>query len=1059
MNIFTQTQMRSASAQAEAYSSEQIRRVLNKHATSLLLLAMAFFGFHLAVNAQCTATVQYPSTAVTPTSSWTTLNSCNYAGEFARVNVTSGSIYEFSTCSADGATVTYDTQLTLRNNSGVQLAYSDDACGAQSKVTWTATYSGIAQIHLHQFNCQSNTTCTGIRMRLTAGGGGGGSSCNFTTAYGSVAAPAAGATVAFPSCSYAGEYNTMTGAAASTVYTVLSSIGTDYVTVRQGSAGGTVIGSGTVPFTFTSTVSGSYFFHIASNSSCGTQNSCRNTSVSRAAGPSCAANPGCAADIGSAAYASVIAADPFCCNNSWDSTCNNAYIAAGGLPSNAPECQDTACDLATPIACNSSVTGSTVGALTHPVAPFCGTAVGTGGTAWYTFVGTGQQTTISTCSALTSYDTKLWVYSGSCGALVCEAGNDDSACAFSSVQSTINFVPANGVTYYIAIGGFLSAQGSYELSVTCGTPGCTDPAAANYNPSATIDNGSCIYCDGTLVTLDMFDSFGDGWNGATYNFINGEGVNVANGTMSGSFAQNIICLEDGCYTFTVGGGTFDGEISWTLNNIAGGSLSGGAPSSQVVEVGTGCVQGCTDALACNYDAMANFENGSCYYACNDTPALAFNLSVNALGNCSGLSNQNIDDAFSRAAEAVYGSLGDGKDLWYSFTAATSGARIEVATADFDALIELQDASNNAIELEDTQFVNGSEILNIGSLTAGETYYIRVYSWLNTNGPANFDICVQSIPETRCDYGPGPYSLCNTFKAKWVTGAADFIFNFTSQTTGITYTYQQGFAGTFVQLFNVPGLAWGDDYDVAISVVFNLTNGSGATEAVAIETSNVCDMFVIDQPLAQLRPQDNQANFGPHFLGNFVAATPWICSTIDWTWEFVNTDGSQLPITHQRGASNRFLRLSDVPGLAPGAVYQVRVKPEFANGSATSYGAAQLLAIIGAAGMAGEIESPVAIQVEADRAEEITAPALSLYPNPTSGEFVNLIVHNLSSDLDRVNIEIYDLFGKLVMAEQHAIGGSTTLQLLLSTADYASGVYIVNVIINNTVQTERLVIQK
>jgi hypothetical protein len=457
--------------------------------------------------------------------------------------------------------------------------------------------------------------------------------------------------------------------------------------------------------------------------------------------------------------------------------------------------------------------------------------------------------------------------------LVCEGGNDDSACGFGSLFSAINLTPASGVTYYIAVGGFNASQGSFELSVTCGAPGCTDPAAANYDPAATLDDGSCIYCDGTLVTLDMFDSFGDGWNGATYNFINGAGVTVASGSMSGSVAQDLLCLEDGCYTFTVGGGTFDSEISWTLNNILGGSISGGAPSSQIIQVGSGCTLGCTDAVACNYNAAADFEDGSCYYACNDTPSSTFNLSVSALGTCNGLTNQNIDDAFSRAAEAVYGSFGDGKDLWYSFTAATSGARIEVATADFDALIELQDASNNAIELEDTQFVNGSEILNIGSLTAGETYYIRVYSWLNTNGPANFDICVQSIPETRCDYGPGPYSLCNTFKAKWVPGSVDYIFNFTSQSTGQTYTYQQGFAGTFVQLFNVPGLAWGDDYDVAISVVFNLTDGSGATESIAVETSNVCDMFVIDQPLAELRAQDNQANFGPHFLRNYVAATP------------------------------------------------------------------------------------------------------------------------------------------------------------------------------------------
>lgn len=1051
--------MLSVSPQAKALTIQDYSIAKLMRASLALVMSLGMILSAQMAFGQCTANVQYPSGTVTPTTSWTTLNGCNYAGEYAVVNVTSGNIYEFSTCAADGASILYDTQLTLRDNLGAQLAYNDDFCGVQSKVSWTATYTGTAQIHLHQYNCASNSTCSGIRMRFISGGGGGGSDCNFFASYGTAAAPAAGATTNFPSCSYAGEYNTMTGAEAGAEYTVFSSNGADYITVRQGSAGGAVIGSGGVPFTFTATVGGNYYFHIATNSSCGTQNSCRNTSVSRAAGSSCLADPGCAADVNSAAYATVIANDPFCCNNSWDSTCNNAYIAAGGLPSNAPECQDTACELATPIACNSSVTGSTVGAAVHPGASFCGTSLGTGGTVWYTLVGTGETTTITTCSALTNYDTKLWVYSGSCDALVCEAGSDDSVCAFSSLHSTVAFVPAVGVTYYIAVGGYNAAAGNFELSVSCGTPGCTDPAASNYDSAATIDDGSCVYCDGELVTLDMFDSFGDGWNGATYSFIDLDGIVVASGSMVGSYEQDIICLSDGCYTFNVGGGTFDGEISWTLSNIVDGPLSGGAPSSQIIQVGTGCNIGCTDPVACNYDAAAVLESGDCYYFCNDTPALALNLSVNALGVCSGASDQNIDDAFSRADEAFYGASGDGKDLWYSFTAVTSGARIEVATADFDALIELQDASNNPIDLEDTQFVNGSEILNIGSLTAGETYYIRVYSWLNTNGPANFDICVQSIPETRCDYGPGPYSLCNTFKARWVPGAADYIFNFTSQTTNETFVYQQGFANTFVQLFNVNGLAWGDDYDVAISVVFNLTDGSGFTEAIAVETSNVCDMYVIEQPMAELRPQDNQDNYGPHFLGNYVAATPWICSTVDWTWEFVNTDNSQLPIIHQRGASNRFLRLSDVPGLAPGAVYQVRVKPEFANGSITNYGNTQILAIIGSAGMVGEIETPVAVNADSERTEEINSTELSLYPNPNNGEFVNLVVHNLTSNIDRVMIDIYDLYGKRVMAEQYAIDGSGTLQLMLSTSDYAAGVYVVNVTMNNQVQTERLVIQK
>ncbi len=54
--------------------------------------------------------------------------------------------------------------------------------------------------------------------------------------------------------------------------------------------------------------------------------------------PVCTADPGCAADINSAAYATVIANDPFCCNNVWDSICANAYAALGGLPSQEPSC-------------------------------------------------------------------------------------------------------------------------------------------------------------------------------------------------------------------------------------------------------------------------------------------------------------------------------------------------------------------------------------------------------------------------------------------------------------------------------------------------------------------------------------------------------------------------------------------------------------------------------------------------------------------------------------------------------------------------------------------------
>ena len=49
----------------------------------------------------------------------------------------------------------------------------------------------------------------------------------------------------------------------------------------------------------------------------------------------------------------------------------------------------------------------------------------------------------------------------------------------------------------------------------------------NYNPFASVDDGSC--CFGAYIQFNMFDSFGDGWNGATYSFYDADGNLVAEG--------------------------------------------------------------------------------------------------------------------------------------------------------------------------------------------------------------------------------------------------------------------------------------------------------------------------------------------------------------------------------------------------------------------------------------------------------------------------------------------------------------------------------------------------
>ena len=142
---------------------------MKKLLLSLVLSCAIFVNYY----AQCLCTTQYPAGTLTPTTAWTSINVCNYAGEYAVINVVAGNIYEFSTCASNGSNVTYDSELTLLTNAQQLLAYNDDFCGVQSYISWTATYTGTVQIHLTEYylgtGCWTNTTCSTIRFKYTAG--------------------------------------------------------------------------------------------------------------------------------------------------------------------------------------------------------------------------------------------------------------------------------------------------------------------------------------------------------------------------------------------------------------------------------------------------------------------------------------------------------------------------------------------------------------------------------------------------------------------------------------------------------------------------------------------------------------------------------------------------------------------------------------------------------------------------------------------------------------------------------------------------------------------------
>lgn len=251
----------------------------------------------------------------------------------------------------------------------------------------------------------------------------------------------------------------------------------------------------------------------------------------------------------------------------------------------------------------------------------CITTVGTGGQMWFAVTPDSDgEIFVSTAGDITDFDTKLHAYTGECGSLVCEFGNDD----FIGITSEMTLDCDSGVTYLIRVGGFNQAEGNFELSVWCDLDNhaCMDPLATNFNPQAMVDDGSCCYGlyhtfsiipasfsaeigwsildpSGNLIIsgdytdaaelctsagscgyiLVMTDDFGDGWNGGIYEFKDHLGNVIFSGT-----------LEDGS-----------------------------GPDSVFIAIGDGeCPFGCMNPIAENYDPEAGFDDGSCIiYGCND----------------------------------------------------------------------------------------------------------------------------------------------------------------------------------------------------------------------------------------------------------------------------------------------------------------------------------------------------------------------------------------------------------------------------------------------------------
>ncbi len=214
---------------------------------------------------------------------------------------------------------------------------------------------------------------------------------------------------------------------------------------------------------------------------------------------------------------------------------NTTFDVCVGTPPPPPANDE--CANAIMVGANSVTPGTTVNGTTSGNPGTCTTSLSSAPGVWYKVEGIGGMMTADLCTG-TTYDTKIGVFTGPCGAFSCVAGNDD----FCGAQSSVSWTGLIGTTYYIYVTGYSANNGPFTLTLSS-VPGNSVVVAINTDASPSeigweiTDASNTVIATGgpsTISGLDLetvlldvnpvsacygftlTDSYGDGISGGSW---------------------------------------------------------------------------------------------------------------------------------------------------------------------------------------------------------------------------------------------------------------------------------------------------------------------------------------------------------------------------------------------------------------------------------------------------------------------------------------------------------------------------------------------------------------
>lgn len=384
------------------------------------------------------------------------------------------------------------------------------------------------------------------------------------------------------------------------------------------------------------------------------------------------------------------------------------------------------CANAIPIACGDVVSGNTSQA-TPDGAPFCGTSNSAPGV-WYKLPGnTGQLVTASLCGS--AYDTKLSVYEGSCGNLICVGGNDD-ACGF---QSEIQFASTSGTDYYILVHGFGSSVGNFDLAITCAIPpannDCANAIAVGLGSSTA---GTTVDASTENISSCGVSSTSPGvwytWTGT------GDKLLASLCNANTNFDTKLSVYEGNCNSLSCVSGNDDGGAGCGLSSK---------------------VSFCSEAGTNYFILVHGFggQSGPFQLDFDIAPVGLFPANDECV-NAANIEHDGSEIGSTRNAcpfpDATFcGVSNTAPGVWYTFQG--TGARIDLNTCEqgYDTKLSLYTGSCNSLVCEEGNDDDCGLRSGIQTRTvAGQTYYALVHGFGGATG--DFELSLDRLADATAD---------------------------------------------------------------------------------------------------------------------------------------------------------------------------------------------------------------------------------------------------------------------------------------------------------------------